>query len=266
MSSSAVMLQGTKKVFATSALAEQADSQTLARKTCTQVWCLAYISFMPGKGGVGAVMALAFAAFWLAEVFADAVEETAVDEATEGTFLLDTAVDTETMVLPATTAADVFAAAEECLDPLADEVVEFAGAGAGAAEAGFEGGLAVEGAFAEEGALEETFEGALEGAFEGAFEGGLAAEDGAFAAGAGLLGVLVTVFEEIPLTFIFVSTITISLPLAAVSEPATLMSLSASAAGAGVDAELAHTATQGVINTGMGSKTGIGGGGAGATG
>lgn len=244
---------GTKKVLATRDLTRQGVSQTFARKTWRQVWCLAYINFIPGRGGVGAVIALAFAAFWLAVVFAEAAEETAVEETTEGTFLLDTAVETETMVFAATTAADVFAAAEECLDALADEVVEFAsaGAGAGAAEAGFEGG------FADEGALEEVF--------EGAFEGGLAAEDGAFA-DAGLLGVLVTVFEEVPLTFIFVSTTTISFPLAAVSEPATLMSLSGSAAGAGVDAGLAHTATQGVIRTGMGSKTGIDGGGGGATG
>ena len=169
---------------------------------------------MPGSGGVGAVIALAFAAFWLAVVvFAGAAAETAVDEAIEGGALLDMAVETETMVFAATTAADIFAAAEPFLEFLED-VVEFAGA----AEAGFEGG------FAEEGALEETLEAALEGAFDGALdpacEGAL---EGAFEGGFAEAAVFVTVFDEVPLTFIFVSTTTISLPLAAVSEPATFM-------------------------------------------
>ena len=173
---------------------------------------------MPGSGGVGAVIALAFAAFWLAVVvFAGAAAETAVDEAMEGGALLDMAVETETMVFAATTAADIFAAAEPFLEFLED-VVEFAGA----AEAGFEGG------FAEEGALEETLEAAFDGALEGAFEGALdpacdGALEGAFEGGFAEAAVFVTVFDEVPLTFIFVSTTTISLPLAAVSEPATFM-------------------------------------------
>ena len=191
--------------------------------------------------------AFVFVAFWLVEVFVE-FAEMAVDEATEGGVLV-TAVETETMVFAvAITAADVFAAegGEGFLD---EDVVEFAGT----AEAGFDGGLAVEGAFAAEGAFEETLDGILDGAFDEALE---PAFDSAFAE-AGLLAVLVTVFDEVPLTFIFVSTTTISLPFAAVSEPATFTPCR----GAGVGAT-----TQGVIRTGMGSSTGIGGGGAGATG
>lgn len=203
---------------------------------------------MHGSGGVGAVMAFAFAAFWLlVEVFVEPAE-TAVDEATEGWVLL-TAVETETIVFEAITAADVFAA--QGVEDFLDEVVEFGVA----AEAGFDGGFAVEGAFAEDAALEETLEVAFEGAFDGALD---PAFDSAFA-DAGLLAVFVTVFDEVPLTFIFVSTTTISLPLAAVSEPATLTPSKGVGTGAGAT-------TQGVTITGMASMTGIGGGGAGATG
>jgi hypothetical protein len=204
---------------------------------------------MPGSGGVGAMMAFAFAAFWLAVVLAEVVDAATTateDAATEVGFLL-TAVEAETTVLEHTTAAEVFAAEEE--DFALEEVVEFA-----AAEAGLEGGLAVEGALAEEAALEDAFEGALEGAFaaeEGALEGTF---DGAFAAEA----LFVTVFVEVPLMAVFVSTTNISLPLAAVSEPATCTSFRGTGA--------ALTATQGVTKIGMASKTGIGGGGGGATG
>jgi hypothetical protein len=197
---------------------------------------------MPGSGGVGAMMAFAFAAFWLAVVLAEVVDAATTateDAATEVGFLL-TAVEAETTVLEHTTAAEVFAAEEE--DFALEEVVEFA-----AAEAGLEGGLAVEGALAEEAALEDAFEGALEGALEGTFDGAFAAE-----------ALFVTVFVEVPLMAVFVSTTNISLPLAAVSEPATCTSFRGTGA--------ALTATQGVTKIGMASKTGIGGGGGGATG
>jgi hypothetical protein len=152
------------------------------------VWCFGYSNFMPGRGGVGAVMALTFAAFWLVVVFAE-VEEPAAEEEI---FLL-TEVEAETTVLETTTAAEVLTeAATE--DFLVEEAIDFAG---GTEEAGLDGG------FADEGALEETFDGALEGALEGAFA---ASEAG--------LALLVTVLVEVPLMAVTVLVTTISLPLA----------------------------------------------------
>jgi hypothetical protein len=137
---------------------------------------------------VGAVMALTFAAFWLVVVFAE-VEEPAAEEEI---FLL-TEVEAETTVLETTTAAEVLTeAATE--DFLVEEAIDFAG---GTEEAGLDGG------FADEGALEETFDGALEGALEGAFA---ASEAG--------LALLVTVLVEVPLMAVTVLVTTISLPLA----------------------------------------------------
>ena len=186
---------------------------------------------MPGSGGVGAVTALIFAAFWLwvllaaEEVWEAFAEEVLVQE-----------VEAETTVLEVTTASAAAAATcdEDFLDVL--EVVDFAGA----EEGGLEGG-----AFA----AEEV----LEGALEGALEGGLAAEEAA------LETVFVTVLEEVPLiAAVVLVVVTNSLPFAAAEEPATAMFLS----GPG----LTGTATQGATNTGMASKIGIGGGGRGATG
>jgi hypothetical protein len=154
------------------------------------VWCLGYSNFMPGRGGVGAVMAFAFAAFWLAVVFAEVVEPAAEEPG----FLL-TAVEAETTVLETTTAAEVLTeAATE--DFLVEEAIDFAGT----EEAGLDGGLA------EEGALEETFDGALEGALEAAFA---ASEAG--------LALLVIALVEVPLMAVIVFVTTISLPFAVVS-------------------------------------------------
>jgi len=184
---------------------------------------------MPGSGGVGAVTALIFAAFWLWVLLA--AEE--VWEAFAEEVLLQE-VEAETTVLEVTTAAAAATCDEDFLDVL--EVVDFAGA----EEGGLEGG-----AFA----AEEV----LEGALEGALEGGLAAEEAA------LETVFVTVLEEVPLiAAVVLVVVTNSLPFAAAEEPATAMFLS----GAG----LTGTATQGATNTGMASKIGIGGGGGGATG
>lgn len=183
---------------------------------------------MPGKGGVGAVTAFGFAAFWL-DVDLEEVLEAAED------FLLKK-VEAETTVLDTTTVAEVFSAAaatcdEDFLDAL--DAVDFAGA----EEAGLEGG-----AFDVEDAAPEP-----------ALEGALAAEDAA------LETVFVTVLEEVPLmAAVVLVVVTNSLPFAEVSEPATFMSLSS--------AGLTGTATQGATNTGMASNVGIGGGGEGATG
>ena len=185
-------------------------------------------------------MALTLAAFWVEVVFAVAEDFAAEDAEEEGAaeagFLLRV-VEAETTVFVAITTAEVLMAkaAAEALEDVLTIV--------GAAEAGLGGGLI------EDAALEETFEGALDSTFEGALEGAFAAE-----------ALFVTVFEEVPLTFIFVSTTTISLPFAAASSPITFTP--SRGAGAG----LAGTATQGVTKTGMASKTGIGGGGGGVTG
>lgn len=61
---------------------------------------------MPGKGGIGAVTALSFAAFWLGVVLEEALEAAAA----AADFLL-AEVEAETMVLETTTVAEVFAAA-----------------------------------------------------------------------------------------------------------------------------------------------------------
>lgn len=179
---------------------------------------------MPGNGGVGAVIAFAFAAFWDVVV----LSEEALDAAAEG---LLQEVEAETTVLETTAAAQVFAAVaaedEDFLDVL--EVVDFAAA----EEAGLEGGAFV--------------------AEDGGVEGGLAAEDAALEA------VFVTVLDEVPLmALVVLVVVTSSLPFAAVSEPATAIPLSGEA--------LAGTATQGATKMGMASRTGIGGGGGGATG
>jgi hypothetical protein len=153
---------------------------------------------MPGRGGVGAVIAFTLFAFWLADV--EVVEPAfwLVDPAAEEADFLLSAVEAETTVLETTTAAEVFAeAATE--DFLVEEVIDFAGT----EEAGLDGGLT------EEGALEETFDGAFaaeEGALEGAFA---ACETG--------LALLVTVLVEVPLMAVIVFVTTISLPFAVVS-------------------------------------------------
>lgn len=83
---------------------------------------------------------------------------------------------------------------------------------------------------------------------EGGFEGTFATEDAA------LETVFVTVLEDVPLmAAVVLVVVTNCLPLAAVSEPATVMSLSG--------AVLTGTATQGATNTGMASKIGIRGAG-----
>jgi hypothetical protein len=153
------------------------------------VWYFGYNTFIPGSGGVSAEMALAFAAFW--DVVAEVVE---------ADFLLRD-VEAETMVLERTTAADVFAVAEV---GFLDEVIEFAGV----AEAGLDGGLAVEGA------LDETFDSAFNSAFDSAFD---PAFDPSFPSSTALATLLVTVFVEVPLTVVFVSVTTISLPFAVLS-------------------------------------------------
>jgi hypothetical protein len=155
-------------------------------------------------------------------------------------FLL-TAVEAETTVLETTIAAEVLTeAATE--DVLVEEAIDFAG---GAEEAGLDGG------FAEEGALEETFEEAF-ASEEGALEA-------AFAASEAGLALLVTVLVEVPLIAVTVFVTTISLPFAAAPSPATSTSLRGGAA-------LTGTATQGVTRTAMASKTVVGGGGGGVTG
>jgi hypothetical protein len=198
---------------------------------------------MPGRGGVGAEMALAFAAFW--DVIVDVVE---------AGFLL-TAVEVETTVLETTTAADVFRTEAGFLD----EVTE----GAGAAEAGLNSGLTEEGGFAEDAALEETFDtvfdGALEAAFDPAFDPTFDPDfDPAFASSTDLAVLLVTVFIEVPLIAVFVSIITISFPFATVASPVTCISFIGSA--------LTGTAIQGVTKIGMARRISVGGGGAGVAG
>jgi hypothetical protein len=113
-----------------------------------------------------------------------------VEPAAEEAGFLLTEVEAET-----TTAAEVLTeAATE--DFLVEEATDFAGT----EEAGLDGG------FAEEGALEETFDGALEGALEAAFA---ASEAG--------LALLVIVLVEVPLMAVIVFVTTISLPFAVVS-------------------------------------------------
>lgn len=193
---------GTKNVFAMSLVAEAGSSQTLVRrKMWMHVWCFGYNNFIPGRGGVGVEMALAFAAFW--DVVVEAVEV--------GFLLRD--VEAETTVFEMITAADVFVVEAGFLD----EVVE----GAGAAEAGLGGGLMEEGGFAEDGALEETFDSAFDGALEAAFEPAFDPAfdpaldptfDPNFPSSTALATLLVTVFVEVPLIAVFVSVTTISLP------------------------------------------------------
>jgi hypothetical protein len=216
-------------------------SQTFVRgKMWMHVWCFGCSNFMPGRGGVGAVIALAFAAFWDAEV--------EVVEAAESAFLL-TAVEVETTVLETTTAAEVFVVEAGFLD----EVTEFAGA----AEAGFDGGFAEDGGFAaeggltEDGALEEPCDPAFDSAFEETFDAALTSEAGLVALWA---TVLVTVFVEVPLTVVFVSVTTISLPLTVVSSPVTCISFKGAAG-------LTVTAIQGVTKIGIARRIGVGGGG-----
>lgn len=60
--------------------------------------------FMPGKGGIGAVTALSFAAFWLGVVL-EVLEAAAAED-----FLL-AQVEAETTVLETTTVAEIFSAA-----------------------------------------------------------------------------------------------------------------------------------------------------------
>jgi hypothetical protein len=192
---------------------------------------------------VGAEMALAFAAFW--DVIVDFVE---------AGFLL-TAVEVETTVLETTTAADVFRTEAGFLD----EVTE----GAGAAEAGLNSGLTEEGGFAEDAALEETFDtvfdGALEAAFDPAFDPTFDPDfDPAFASSTDLAVLLVTVFIEVPLIAVLVSVTTISFPFATVASPVTCISFK--------DAALTGTAIQGVTKIGMARRISVGGGGAGVAG
>jgi hypothetical protein len=184
-------------------------------------------------------MALAFAAFW--DVIVDVVE---------AGFLL-TAVEVETTVLETTTAADVFRTEAGFLD----EVTE----GAGAAVAGLHGGLTEESGFAEDGALEETFDSAFDGAFDPTFNPTLDPAFGpAFASSADLAALLVTVFVEVPVIAVLVSVTTISFPFATVASPVTCISFK--------DAALTGTATQGVTKIGMARRIGVGGGGAGVAG
>lgn len=198
---------------------------------------------MPGRGGVGRVMALILRASCEAVVLSDAATEGALTEAggAEGGFekALVAAEDLETTVQGTTvlqmTAAEVFAAEEE--DFL--DVVDLAGA----EEAGLDGHLTDEGAF----------DGAFDGAFEGALEGALAAEE------AGLAGVLVTVLEEVPLMAVVVFVVTSSLPFAAISEPATVIPLSGQTG-------LTGKAMHGVeTKIGMAKNIGVGGGGGAGT-
>jgi hypothetical protein len=194
---------------------------------------------MPGRGGVGAEMALAFAASW--DVVVDAVEA--------GFLLRD--VEAEMTVLETTTVADVFVMEAGFLDKVTE--------GAGTAEAGLDGGLTEEGGFAEDGALDSAFDGALEAAFDPAFDPTFDPDfDPAFASSTDLAVLMVTVFIEAPLIAVLVSVTTISFPFATVASPVTCISFK--------DAALTGTATQGVTKMGMARRISVGGGGAGVAG
>jgi hypothetical protein len=181
---------------------------------------------------VGAEMALAFAAFW--DVVVDVVEAG----------FLPRDVEAEMTVLETTTAADVFVMEAGFLDKVTE--------GAGAAEAGLDGGLTEEGGFAEDGAFDSAFDGALEAAFDPAFDPDF---DPAFASSTDLAVLLVTVFIEVPLIAVLISVTTISFPFATVASPVTCISF--------IGAALTGTAIQGVTKIGMARRIGVGGGGAG---